>query len=106
MAELVVEGLEMVDVDGDDRGGTRHLAETFLERAPVADLGERVGGGVHGLLLEEPGARDGDGGLIGNGLDNGQVVDVPCAAPRMKYQCEHADHPATSGAQRGGDKAP
>ena len=78
--ELVVDGLEVIDVDGDHRSRSGELAETLLERTPVANLRQRIGGRVERLLLEETGSRDSNGGLVGDRLDNGEVVDVPTAA--------------------------
>ena len=82
MPELVVDGLEVVDVDGDHRGRSRQLAETLLERAPVADLRQRVGGGMQCLLLEETCSRHSHCGLVRDRLHDGQVVDVPSPAAR------------------------
>ena len=105
MAEFVVEWLQVVDIDGDDRRRAGQLAETLLERAPVADLRERVGGGVDRLLLEEACTRDGDRGLVGDCLHDREVVDVPRPAARVRDEDEHADDAPTGGAQRCGDDA-
>ncbi len=105
MSELVIDRLEVVDVDGDHGGRAGELAEAFLERAPVADLGQRVGGRVQRLLLEEAGAGDGHRGLVGDRLHDGQIVDVPGPAARVGDEHENSDHAPAGGTQRRGDDA-
>ncbi|WP_426514947.1 hypothetical protein ACPPVO_47020 [Dactylosporangium sp. McL0621] len=98
MAEVVVDGLEVVDVDerdGDPFVAAQRVGDVLGEPAPVGQAGERVVGGLPGQRLHEPGVVTQRRRLAGRDQQHehdggdGDAEDVAAAHPGVGEQ-EHA----------------